>query len=151
MIMSICGASRRGQELPQRQSRFAHGMLLVQHASDMYVWHRVGRRLLRSLLHNEVGLVGHRRAWAAHQLPNAALLALYKKPHRVYDWDRILVQVGSLAAACLFSLHCRQRLLQPEPALLQCDIGMEKQWHGSSHIKAVVYAGLSWLGAIATS
>ena len=65
----------------------------------------MGRRLLRSLLHNEVGLVGHRRAWAVHQLPSQGLLDLYKKPHRVYDWDRILVQVSSLAAICPASLR----------------------------------------------
>ena len=57
---------------------------------------RVGRRLLRSLLHNEVGLVGHRRAWAHHRPPKASLLDLYRGPHRVHDWDRVLVQVIAL-------------------------------------------------------
>ena len=54
---------------------------------------RVGRRLMRALLHNEVGLVSHRRAWAGPNKPHPSLLALYRLPHRVQNWDGALVQV----------------------------------------------------------
>ena len=63
---------------------------------------RVGRRLMRALLHNEVGLVSHRRAWATPNKPHPSLLALYRLPHRVQNWDGALVQVrnGLLYSPC---------------------------------------------------
>ena len=73
---------------------------------------------MRALLHNEVGLVAHRRAWASPGQPQASLLALYRTPHHVQNWDSALLQVGSLmlqqcmtrGRACA---PCHQALAEP--------------------------------------
>ena len=54
---------------------------------------RLGRRLLRSLLRSEVGVVAHRRAWHDSRKLTPEVLAQYKAPLQVDGWDRALIEV----------------------------------------------------------
>lgn len=54
---------------------------------------RLGRRLLRSLLRSEVGVVAHRRAWHDSRKLTAEVLQQYKAPLQVEGWDRALIEV----------------------------------------------------------
>ncbi|KAK9811616.1 hypothetical protein WJX72_007022 [[Myrmecia] bisecta] len=55
---------------------------------------RLGRRILRPLLRSELGEVGNRRAWADVGKLTEGVLALYKAPLHVVNWDTALIEVS---------------------------------------------------------
>ena len=107
---------------------------------------RVGRRLMRALLHNEVGLVSHRRAWAASRQPHPSLLALYRLPHRIQNWDGALVQVlgiwtgsGFRVQGCSESKRWASRECLDLHPLCECAVLAGSSPHASSPAAGTLY------------